>query len=89
MTRPVGRDERQVRDAEHLPETRERAKRPADLLANGAADSLIDLVEDQERHPVPLRHQGLDGEHHSGKLSSRRDPLQRARRLSRIGSELE
>src|SRR5881409_2020710 len=84
-----GRDQRQVRDAEHLPRPAELRELAADALGHGPADPGVDLVEDERCAALLGGGQGLQGEHDPRELAARGDAGERPRLLAWIGREEE
>src|SRR5439155_10412852 len=83
------RDQRQMRDAEHLPRPAELRELAADGLGHGAADPGVDLVEDERRAALLGGGQGLQGEHDPRQLAARGDAGERARLLTGVRREEE
>src|SRR5438093_2180624 len=76
-------------DAEDLPRPAELRELAADGFGHGAADSGVDLVEDQRRAALLCGGQGLEGEHDPRQLAARGDPGERARLLAGVRREEE
>src|SRR5690606_26884126 len=75
----AGRDLRQVGDDENLVALGDAAQVRRDPVGRHSADAGIDLIEHQGRHLVQSRKDGLEREHHAGKLAARGDAGERPR----------
>src|SRR5947207_11370287 len=98
----VGRNLRQVRDAEDLERRSERAQAAADDVRDTAADAGVDLVKDQPgrrgarrpRRPVneseaARRRHRFDRQHHPRQLAAGDDPRQGPELFPRIRRKIE
>ncbi len=98
----VGRDLRQVGDAQDLKRGAQRPQLAPDDVGYPTANARIDLVENQTRGGVARRtiggaaeavarrrHECFDGEHDARQLAARHDPGERTQILARIGRDEE
>ena len=83
------RDRREVRDAQHLPVTRDVGDRAADPLRDRAADAGVDLVEDVETGGTAVGEHALQREQRARELAARGDPPERARVDARVRRDQE
>ena len=60
-------------DREHLMVARHAAHRLAHLKPDASADARVHLVEDQRRHAIEPRENGLERQHDARQLTARRD----------------
>ena len=87
MVGGVGRDRRQVRDAEHLAARRGPPELLADHVGDPPPDARVHLVEDQRRHVVGGGEDGLDGEHRARQLATGDDLGEGPELLAGIGRD--
>ena len=80
-------DLRQMRDAQHLVATRESPQAPTDRIGAPTTDARVDLVEDEDRRGVGLRHDALDGEGDARQLAAGGDPGEGPGRFARVRGE--
>ena len=83
----VGRDLRQVRDAQHLMTARQAPQRSPDRLGAAPADPRVDLVEDERGGRVGFGEDALDRQGDPGQFAARGDLRQRSRRLAGVRRE--
>jgi hypothetical protein len=69
MVCPRG-DLRQMRDREHLVRTGDVAHRISHHESRATANAGIDLVEDERRHAIESREDGLERQHHARELTA-------------------
>ena len=83
----MGRDLRQVGDAQHLVATREGPQAAPDRVGAPPADPGVDLVEDEDGRVVGLGEDALDRQRDARQLAARGDPGERPGRLAGVRGE--
>ena len=85
----LGRNLRQVGDADDLTVSCQSAQLVADDLGDATADTHIHFIENQRGDPRLRRGNYLNGQADTGQFAPRRHPLQRTGGLPRIGGHFE
>ena len=87
VTVPHGCNLRQMGDADDLTASADAGHLFPDHLRHASADAGIDFVKDHCAHIVLISGNGLKGEHHARKLTTRRSAGQRLERFAGIGGD--